>query len=166
MTNKKIVERDRCLLSSARPPKHYWGEALSSASYLINLSLSYPIAWRCSKQGLLLQGRLVWSPECFWVQDLSSYSSIWKAKSWLKDMAMHISLLWRWLVWLHVLWSNSNKSCKNLWCYAPESILVCVPPRQQQDTNNSNSVPSCSTKQYIEHDDAGNSKMMIAGAGD
>jgi hypothetical protein len=44
--------------------------------------------------------------------------------------------------------------------------MVCVPPQQQQDTNNSNSVPSCSTKQYIEHDDAGNSKMMIAGAGD
>jgi hypothetical protein len=49
---------------------------------------------------------------------------------------------------------------------AQELILVCVPPQQQQDTNNSNSVPSCSTKQYIEHDDAGNSKMMIAGAGD
>ena len=37
------MERVRCLLSSAKLPKHYWGEALSTAVYLINLSPSYPL---------------------------------------------------------------------------------------------------------------------------
>ena len=40
--NRTIVERVRCLLSSAKLPKYYWGEALTTAIYLINLSPSYP----------------------------------------------------------------------------------------------------------------------------
>jgi hypothetical protein len=38
-----IVERVRCLISSAKRPKYYWGIALSTAAYLINLSPSYPL---------------------------------------------------------------------------------------------------------------------------
>jgi hypothetical protein len=38
-----IMERVRCLLSSLKLPKHYWGETLLAAVYLINLSPSYPL---------------------------------------------------------------------------------------------------------------------------
>ena len=38
-----IVERVRCMLSHAKLPKSYWGEALMTAVYLINLSPSYPL---------------------------------------------------------------------------------------------------------------------------
>ena len=41
--NRTIVERVRCLLSSAKLRKHFWGEALMTAVYLINLSPSYPL---------------------------------------------------------------------------------------------------------------------------
>jgi hypothetical protein len=41
--NRTIVERVRCLLSSSKLPKHYWGEALLAAVYLINFSPSYPL---------------------------------------------------------------------------------------------------------------------------
>jgi hypothetical protein len=41
--NGTIVERVRCLLSSSKLPKHYWGEALLAAVYLINISPSYPL---------------------------------------------------------------------------------------------------------------------------
>jgi transposase InsO family protein len=41
--NRTIVERVRCLLSHAKLPKHFWGEALMTAVYLINLSPSYPL---------------------------------------------------------------------------------------------------------------------------
>lgn len=39
--NKTIVERVRCLLSSAKLCKHFWVEALMNAIYPINLSPSY-----------------------------------------------------------------------------------------------------------------------------
>jgi hypothetical protein len=41
--NMTIVERVRCLLSSSKLPKHYWGEPLLAVVYLINLSPSYPL---------------------------------------------------------------------------------------------------------------------------
>jgi transposase InsO family protein len=41
--NMTIVERVRCLLSSSKLQKHYWGEALLDAVYLINVSPSYPL---------------------------------------------------------------------------------------------------------------------------
>ena len=41
--NKTIIERVRCMLSHAKLPKSYWGEALMTAVYLINLSPSYPL---------------------------------------------------------------------------------------------------------------------------
>jgi transposase InsO family protein len=41
--NMTIVERVRCLLSSSKMPKHYWGEALLAGVYLIILSPSYPL---------------------------------------------------------------------------------------------------------------------------
>jgi hypothetical protein len=41
--NMTIVERVRCLLSCSKLPKHYWGEALLAAVYLINISPSYPL---------------------------------------------------------------------------------------------------------------------------
>ena len=36
--NKTLMERTRCLLSQAKLPKSYWGEALMTAVYLVNLS--------------------------------------------------------------------------------------------------------------------------------
>jgi transposase InsO family protein len=50
--NMTIVDRVRCLLSSAKLRKHYWGEVLSNAVYLINLS-PRSIVRRYSKQDLL-----------------------------------------------------------------------------------------------------------------
>jgi transposase InsO family protein len=41
--NRTIMERVRCLLSTSKLLKHYWGEALLAAIYLINLSPSYPL---------------------------------------------------------------------------------------------------------------------------
>lgn len=37
------MERVGCLLSSAKLRKHFWGEALMTAVYLINHSPSYPL---------------------------------------------------------------------------------------------------------------------------
>jgi hypothetical protein len=37
------MERVRCLLSSLKLPKHYWGETLLATVYLINLSPSYAL---------------------------------------------------------------------------------------------------------------------------
>ncbi|RDX89796.1 hypothetical protein CR513_28430, partial [Mucuna pruriens] len=36
--NKTLIERVRCMLSEARLPKHFWGEALYTAVHVINLS--------------------------------------------------------------------------------------------------------------------------------
>jgi hypothetical protein len=41
--NRAIMERVKCMLSHAKLPKSYWGEALMIAIYLINLSPSYPL---------------------------------------------------------------------------------------------------------------------------
>ncbi|RDX82110.1 hypothetical protein CR513_37143, partial [Mucuna pruriens] len=38
--NKTLIERVRCMLSKARLPKHFWGEALYTAVHVINLSLA------------------------------------------------------------------------------------------------------------------------------
>ncbi|RDX85891.1 hypothetical protein CR513_32846, partial [Mucuna pruriens] len=37
--NRTLIERVRCMLSEARLPKHFWGEALYTAVHVINLSL-------------------------------------------------------------------------------------------------------------------------------
>ena len=57
-----IVERVRCMLSHAKLPKSYWGEALMTAVYLINLSPSYP-----------LQGDV---PNRFWYNNDVSYDHL------------------------------------------------------------------------------------------
>ncbi|RDY00402.1 hypothetical protein CR513_16423, partial [Mucuna pruriens] len=36
--NRTLIERVRCMLSEARLPKHFWGEALYTAVHVINLS--------------------------------------------------------------------------------------------------------------------------------
>ena len=36
--NKTLIERVRCMLSEAKLPKHFWGEALYTAVHVINLS--------------------------------------------------------------------------------------------------------------------------------
>ncbi|RDY00420.1 hypothetical protein CR513_16399, partial [Mucuna pruriens] len=36
--NRKLIERVMCMLSEARLPKHFWGEALYTAVHVINLS--------------------------------------------------------------------------------------------------------------------------------
>nr|KYP46584.1 Retrovirus-related Pol polyprotein from transposon TNT 1-94 [Cajanus cajan] len=36
--NMTLVERVRCMLSGAKLPKHFWGEALLAAVHIINLS--------------------------------------------------------------------------------------------------------------------------------
>jgi len=41
--NRTVVERVRCLLSHAKLHKNFWGEALMTAVYLINLSPCYPL---------------------------------------------------------------------------------------------------------------------------
>ncbi|KOM31594.1 hypothetical protein LR48_Vigan01g114900 [Vigna angularis] len=35
---RKLIERVRCMLSEAKLPKHFWGEALLIAMHVINLS--------------------------------------------------------------------------------------------------------------------------------
>jgi len=41
--NKTICERIRCMLSHAKLPKSFWGEAMKTAVALINLSPSFPL---------------------------------------------------------------------------------------------------------------------------
>ena len=41
--NRTIVERIRCLLSQAKLPRSFWGEAMSTAVDVINLSPCYPL---------------------------------------------------------------------------------------------------------------------------
>lgn len=41
--NRTIGERIRCLLSHAKLPKSFWGEAMRTAVDLINLSPSVPL---------------------------------------------------------------------------------------------------------------------------
>ena len=41
--NHTIVERTRCLLSQAKLPRSFWGEAMSTAVDVINLSPCYPL---------------------------------------------------------------------------------------------------------------------------
>ena len=36
--NKTLIERVRCMLSEAKLPKHFWGEALFTAVHVINIS--------------------------------------------------------------------------------------------------------------------------------
>ncbi|RDX90856.1 hypothetical protein CR513_27235, partial [Mucuna pruriens] len=36
--NRTLIERVRCMLSEARLPKHFWGEALYTVVHVINLS--------------------------------------------------------------------------------------------------------------------------------
>ena len=36
--NRTLVERVTCMLSEAKFPKHFWGEALLAAVHVINLS--------------------------------------------------------------------------------------------------------------------------------
>nr|KYP55888.1 Retrovirus-related Pol polyprotein from transposon TNT 1-94 [Cajanus cajan] len=36
--NRTLVERVRCMLSEAKLPKHFWGEALLAVVHVINLS--------------------------------------------------------------------------------------------------------------------------------
>nr|KYP49351.1 Retrovirus-related Pol polyprotein from transposon TNT 1-94 [Cajanus cajan] len=36
--NKTLFERVRCMLSDAKLPKHFWGEALYTAVHVINLT--------------------------------------------------------------------------------------------------------------------------------
>nr|KYP45301.1 Retrovirus-related Pol polyprotein from transposon TNT 1-94 [Cajanus cajan] len=38
--NRTLLERMRCMLSDAKLPKHFWGEALYTAVHVINLTLS------------------------------------------------------------------------------------------------------------------------------
>lgn len=44
--NRTILERIRCLLSNANLPKKFWGEALMTATYLINRSPSSAIFFK------------------------------------------------------------------------------------------------------------------------
>jgi transposase InsO family protein len=41
--NHTIVEKVRCMLKMAKLPKHFWGEAVRTACYLINRSPSVPL---------------------------------------------------------------------------------------------------------------------------
>ena len=41
--NRTIVDRIRCMLSLAKLPRSFWGEAMRTACYLINLSPSVPL---------------------------------------------------------------------------------------------------------------------------
>ena len=41
--NKFIIERIRCMLSHAKLPKSFWGEAMKTAVAMINLSPSVPL---------------------------------------------------------------------------------------------------------------------------
>jgi hypothetical protein len=41
--NKTICERIKCVLSHAKLPKSFWGEAMKTVIDLINLSLSVPL---------------------------------------------------------------------------------------------------------------------------
>ena len=41
--NRAIVERTRCLLSQAKLPRSFWGEAMKTTVDVINLSPSYPL---------------------------------------------------------------------------------------------------------------------------
>lgn len=41
--NRTLVERVRCLLSHAKLPKFFWGEALSTATHVVNLSPCVPL---------------------------------------------------------------------------------------------------------------------------
>lgn len=41
--NRTLLERIRCMLSEAKLPRHFWGEALYTAAHVINLSPSVPL---------------------------------------------------------------------------------------------------------------------------
>jgi len=41
--NRTIVERIRCMLSYAKLPKSFWGEAMKTVVAMINLSPSVPL---------------------------------------------------------------------------------------------------------------------------
>ncbi|RDY03729.1 hypothetical protein CR513_12653, partial [Mucuna pruriens] len=45
--NRTLIERVRCMLSEARLPKHFWGEALYTTVHVINLSLVVALNIEC-----------------------------------------------------------------------------------------------------------------------
>ena len=48
--NKTILERVRCMLTSANLPKDFWGEAINIVVYLINRSPSVALDFKCLKR--------------------------------------------------------------------------------------------------------------------
>lgn len=71
--NKTLLEKVRCLLFTSGLPNTFWGEALSTAAYLINRSPSTAINFKCPEE--------VWSGRkpglshlrIFWVYCLCTY---------------------------------------------------------------------------------------------
>ncbi|GAB2300656.1 hypothetical protein Dimus_038630 [Dionaea muscipula] len=45
--NRTLLEKVRCLLFTSKLPKYFWGEALNTAAYLINLSPSTALNFKC-----------------------------------------------------------------------------------------------------------------------
>jgi hypothetical protein len=60
--NRTIVEKVRCMLKMAKLPKHFWGEAVRTACYLINMSPSVPLKFEI--------------PERVWSKKNVSYSHL------------------------------------------------------------------------------------------
>ncbi|KAL6326351.1 hypothetical protein AAG906_007856 [Vitis piasezkii] len=54
--NRTICDRIRCMLSHAKLPKSFWGEAMRKTVDLINLSLSYPLECDIPKRHLRVFG--------------------------------------------------------------------------------------------------------------
>ena len=48
--NRTIVEKVQCMLKLAKLPKSFWGEAVNTIVYLINISPSVPLDFDISKR--------------------------------------------------------------------------------------------------------------------